>query len=216
MREPFDDGFLRVVGEYERRMDHEHELIRSLAPSDFGTRRDEFLLSVGEDTANLLRDLALGRNAKIIVELGTSYGYSTLFLADAARRTGGKVFSYDVIQEKQDYARERLRDAGLAAFVDLRLGDAVDLLADQPGPVDLVLLDLWKDQYVACFERLYPMLAPDGMIVADNMLYPENTRPHAEAYQRVVRAQPGIEAAMLPIGSGIDLAVRRSSTGAVR
>jgi hypothetical protein len=48
------------------------------------------------------------------------------------------------------------------------------------------------------------------------MLYPENTRPHAEAYQRVVRAQPGIEAAMLPIGSGIDLAVRRSSTGAVR
>lgn len=208
MREAFDDRFLRVAGEYERRMEDEHALIRSLDPSDFGARRDEFLLSVGEDTATLLRDLAMACSAKIIVELGTSYGYSTLFLADAARRTGGKVYSYDVVGDKQEYARERLRDANLSGFVEFRLGDAIDLLADQRGPVDLVLLDLWKDRYVACFERLYPKLAENGMIVADNMLYPENTRPHAEAYQRVVRAKPDIEAVLLPIGSGIDLAVK--------
>jgi predicted O-methyltransferase YrrM len=208
MREPFDEAFLRVEAEYERRMAAEHATMSALAPSDFGSRRDEFLLAVGENTANLLRDLAIGLGAKVIVELGTSYGYSTLFLADAARRTGGKVFSYDVVGEKQDYARARLTDANLSGFVEFRLGDAVDLLADQAAPVDFVLLDLWKDQYVACFERLYPMLAPTGMIVADNMLYPENTRPHAEAYRRAVRAKSDIEAVLLPVGSGIDLAIK--------
>lgn len=203
------DAFERVLRAYERRMAAERALTESLPQTEFTARRDEFLLPVGEHVAHLLGDLAVGLEAKIIVEVGTSYGYSTLFLADAARRTGGKVYSYDKAAEKQAYARERLAEANLAGFVEWRLGDAVELLGEQPAPIDLVLIDLWKDLYVTCFERVYPLLAPGGVIVADNMLYPETARPYAAAYREAVRAKPDLEAVLLQIGQGIDVSTRK-------
>ena len=70
--------------------------------------RDTLLLPVGEDIAQLCVDLIVARNAKVIVELGSSYGYSTLYLAEAARRTGGKLLSYEIHPDKQQHARERI------------------------------------------------------------------------------------------------------------
>ena len=203
-----DDALHRVLRVYERRMAKEALLAGSLPRSELFARRDEFLLTVGEEVANLLRDLAVGLGAKTIVELGTSYGYSTLFLADAARRTGGKVFTYEHVPDKQAYARKQLTEAGLAGVVEWRLGDALELLRDQPGPIDLVLIDLWKDLYVPCFERVYPLLAPNGVIVADNMFIPESGRAAAAAYRAAVRAKPDMEAVLLPIGQGIDISCR--------
>lgn len=208
-----DEPFERVLRHYEQRLSEEREKARSLSSGEFSKRRDEFLLPVGRDVANLLRDLAVGLEAKTILELGTSYGYSTLFLADAARQTGGRVYTYDLAASKQAYARERLTEAGLAEFVDWRPGDAVELLRDQPGPVDLVLMDLWKDLYVPCFELVYPLLAPGGVIVADNMLYPASARPHAEAYREAVRGKPDLEAILLPMGQGIDICTKQIEVG---
>jgi predicted O-methyltransferase YrrM len=207
-----DKAFKRVRELYRKRAADEAKLTASLAPGEFGARRDEFLLDVGEDVARLLVDMAVGLRARTIVELGTSYGYSTLFLAHAAKRTGGKLYSYEIAPEKQAYAKDRIAEAGLSDFVEWRLGDAVELLKQQPGPIDFVLLDLWKDLYVSCFERIYPKLAPTGIIVADNMLHPEIVRPQAEAYRAAVRAKPDMEGALLHIGNGIDVAVRRSAT----
>jgi len=203
-----DEALRRVLRVYEQRMAEEALLAESLTPSERTARRDEFLLSVGEEVANLLRDLAVGLGAQTIVELGTAYGYSTLFLADAARRTGGKVFTYEHVPDKQAYARKQLTEAGLAGVVEWRLGDALELLRDQPGPIDLVLIDLWKDLYVPCFERVYPLLAPNGVIVADNMFIPESGRAAAAAYRAAVRAKPDMEAVLLPIGQGIDISCR--------
>jgi predicted O-methyltransferase YrrM len=203
-----DEGFNRVLRAYERRMVEEASLAKSLPRSESFARRDEFLLSVGEEVANLLRDLAIGLGAKTIVELGTSYGYSTLFLADAARRTGGKVFTYENAPDKQAYARKQLTEAGLAGVIEWRLGDAVELLREQPGPIDFVLIDLWKDLYVPCFERVYPLLAPNGIVVADNMLFPESSRADAAAYRTAIRSKPDIEAVLLTIGQGIDISRR--------
>ena len=102
-----------------------------------------------------------------------------------------------------------MSEAGLAEFVEWRAGDALELLADQPGPVDFGLMDIWKHLYVSCFERLYPLLAPGGVIVADNMLRPESARPQAEAYREAVRAKPDLEAILLPMGQGIDICAKR-------
>lgn len=203
-----DEALRRVLRVYERRMAEEALLAKSLSRSESFARRDEFLLTVGEEVANLLRDLAVGLRAKTIVELGTSYGYSTLFLADAARRTGGKVFTYEKAADKQAYARKQLTEAGLAGLVEWRLGDALELLREQPGPIDLVLIDLWKELYPPCFELVYPLLAPNGVIVADNMHLPESGRADAAAYRAAVRAKPDIEAVLLPIGQGIDISCR--------
>jgi len=198
-------AFDTVLEGYRRRLADEVAMISELPPEQFGARRDEFLLAVGEDTARFLQATVIGLGAKRIVELGTSFGYSTLFLAQAAQRTGGKVTTYDMSAAKQAYARQQLAKAGLAAHVEWKTGDAVKLLEEESAGVDFVLLDLWKNLYIPCFERLYPLLSPNAVVVADNMIYPEHTRAQASAYRTYVRAKPGIEAVLLPIGSGIDI-----------
>ncbi|HWW65747.1 MAG TPA: class I SAM-dependent methyltransferase [Sphingomonadaceae bacterium] len=200
-----DDAFARVLARYESRAAEEERLWRQTAPSEIMARRDEFLLHVGPETGEVLLSLAAARGARHIVELGTSYGYSTLFLAEAARRTGGRVTTLELAKEKQDHARAQLAEAGLAGHVEWLTGDALDLL-DTIGPdVDFVLIDLWKDLYVPCLEKLYPKLADNAVIAADNMLLPEIARPEAEAYRAAVRAKPDLQSVLLPIGSGIEL-----------
>jgi len=202
-------AFERVLAEYRQRLAGEEALQASLTvKSDMALHRDQFLLPVGEEVAELCVDLIVGRRAKVIVELGSSYGFSTLYLAEAARRTGGMLYSYEIHPDKQRHARERIAAAGLAEQVQWQLGDAVKLLADQPGPIDFVLLDLWKDLYIPCLDAFHPKLAPNGLILADNMLYPEFSRPDATAYRDAVRAKAQMEAVLLPIGQGIDLACR--------
>jgi predicted O-methyltransferase YrrM len=202
-------AFKQVLKEYRERLAGEEAYQRSLTvKTDMMKVRDTLLLPVGEDIAQLCVDLIVARNAKVIVELGSSYGYSTLYLAEAARRTGGTLYSYEIHPGKQQHARERITAAELAPHVQWCLGDAVQLLADQPGPIDFVLLDLWKDMYIPCLDVFHPRLAPNGLIVADNMLYPEFNRPEGAAYRAAVRAKPEMEAVLLPIGQGIDLACR--------
>lgn len=207
-------AFQQVLDGYRRRLVEEDERMRVLQHSkaDLLVHRDEFVLPVGEEVAQLCVDLVVGRRAQILVELGTSYGFSTLFLAEAARRTGGLLHTYEIHPAKQEYAQRQIAAAGLSDHVKWLLGDAVTLLATQPGPVDFVLLDLWKDLYIPCLDAFYPKLAANGVIVADNMLYPEFSRPEGIAYRAAVRALPEMEAVLLPIGQGIDLACRSVRT----
>jgi predicted O-methyltransferase YrrM len=194
-----------VLAEYHERERAEERLARSLPPGEMFARRDEFLISVGADTGRLLNVLARSIDAKRIVELGTSYGYSTVWLAEAARATGGTVVSMDIDPAKQAYASERLARAGLAQAVEFRCGDARETLASLDGPFDLILIDLWKDLYIACFDLCYAKLRPGSLIVADNMLQPVFNRADALAYRAHVRSRPHIESVLLPIGSGIEL-----------
>jgi predicted O-methyltransferase YrrM len=166
---------------------------------------------VGRATGDFLRALAVGRGAKAILELGTSYGYSTLFLADAARQAGGTVLSIDVDPAKQEHAAAMLARAGLADFVRFRSGDALEVLADEPGPFELVLLDVWKSAYVDCFEALYPKLAEAGIVVSDNMIEPASARDMVRAFRAAVQAKADMQSVLLPLGSGIELSIKWSA-----
>ena len=116
--------------------------------------------------------------------------------------------SFEVSAAKQTYAREQSADAGLASFVEWHLGDAVDLLDEVATEVDFALIDLWKELYIPCFDKIYPKLANNAVIAADNMLEPAMSRPDAEAYRAVVRSRSDLESVLLPIGSGIELSCR--------
>ena len=94
-----DEAVLRVLKEYDARMERERPLLEKAGPELFA-RRDEFLLPVGPATATILNLLAKGMQARTIVEVGSSYGYSTIWLAEAARETGGKVISLELVEEK--------------------------------------------------------------------------------------------------------------------
>jgi predicted O-methyltransferase YrrM len=209
-----DDRVAAVFAEYDARHKRELAAASDLPRGAFGARRDEFLLPVGAEVGALLHALVIGRAARRVLELGTSYGYSTLFLADAARACGATVISVDVDPAKQAYAARMLERAGLREHVEFRCGDAVELLAGDRGPWDVVLLDIWKDMYVACFEAVYPALAEEAIVVSDNMIYPEGARDAVRAYRAAVTAKPDLQTVLLPLGSGIEVTARWSPDSA--
>ncbi len=215
MSEPFSDPRVaEVFARYAARHEAELAATRELPTGSFGARRDEFLLPVGADVGTFLRALAIGRRPERILELGTSYGYSTLFLADAARQCGAKVVSVDLDSAKQAYARDRLIETGLDDWVEFRCGDAIDIVHADAGEWGLVLLDIWKDLYVPCFEAVYPRLTEEGVIVSDNMIYPEGARDAVRALRAAILAKPDLQTLLLPLGSGIELTVKWSEGNA--
>jgi predicted O-methyltransferase YrrM len=199
-----DKAFQTVLDRYNVRLKEERALLAA-EPDRLIKNPNKFLLALGEPAARFLHALIVARDAKRILELGTSYGYSTLFFADAARQIGGKVISIDVSAEKQDHARRELTEAGLVDFVEFHTGDALKLLAQFEGPFDFVLLDIWKALYVPCLNLFRPKLAFNAVIAADNMIRPQISRPHAEQYRAAVRAAPELQTVLLPIGQGIEL-----------
>ena len=199
-----DAKFLALLSRYHARI-AEEAVVMKADPAGVSRRRDEFLLAVGPEVGRLLHALIIGRSAKRILELGTSYGYSTAFLADAARQTGGRVYTMDLVANKQAYARTQLEEAGLLEPVEWMLGDATQMLKSLDGPFDFVLVDLWKNLYVPCLDLFYPKLAQNAVIVADNMLFPEIVRADAEAYRTAVKRKRNLQSVLLPIGNGIEL-----------
>ncbi|MGH9641030.1 MAG: O-methyltransferase [Terriglobales bacterium] len=202
-----DEATSRVLEEYEQRIVTERRR-QAGDRQHFFAHLDEYLLPIGADTGRVLNILIKSSRAQSILELGTSYGYSTLWLADAARETGGRVVSLELADYKAQHARNALTRAGLAAFVDIHLGSALETLPRLAGPFDFVLLDLWKDLYIRCLDLVYPRLARGAFVAADNMIEPEEVRADAMAYQRHVRGLE-FDSITLPIGSGIELSRRR-------
>lgn len=194
-----------LLADYHARAESERKLMNELPPDQLMSRLDDFLLPVGESSGTLLNILVKSLRAKTILEIGTSYGYSTVWLAEAARETGGKVITLELSAEKSAHAKAQLGTVGLDAFVDFRVGDALETLKGVPGPIDFVLLDLWKDLYIPCFDLFAPRLGAGAMVAADNMIEPPWSRPEAEAYRAHVRASGTFDSVLLPVGSGIEL-----------
>jgi predicted O-methyltransferase YrrM len=128
-----DNAVTTILLEFEKRAEKESEVMRDMDMSTMQAHGDEFLLSVGPATGQLINLLAKEMKASTILEVGSSYGYSTVWLAEAARETGGKVISLEVHPEKQKHARASIEKAGLTGLVDFRLGDAQDSLSVGSG-----------------------------------------------------------------------------------
>ncbi|MFM5950707.1 MAG: O-methyltransferase [Novosphingobium sp.] len=208
-----DPKVAAVFARYDVREQADTARMAELGRAAFAIR-DEFLLPVGPEVGSFLHALILARRPRRILELGTSYGYSTLFLADAARAVGAQVVTMELADYKQTHARTQLEEAGLADVVEFRCGDAVEMVRADSGSFDFALLDIWKELYLPCFEALYPKLDEEGVICADNMITPEIARPEVRQYRAAVQARPDLQTALLPIGQGIELTVRWSKGNA--
>lgn len=135
-------------------------------------------LNVPYQDGKILHDLAVHLGAKRILEIGTSTGHSTIWLAWAAAKTGGRVTTIEIDRRRHERALANLERAGVAAYVDARLGDAHDLVKTLPGPWDFVFQDADKEWYLQYFLDLDPKMAPGGCYTAHNV---------ARAYAREVR-----------------------------
>jgi predicted O-methyltransferase YrrM len=206
-----DPKVAAVFAEYEARDALEQERWKATPPGSGLANRDEFLLSVGRDVGAFLHALILARKPKRILELGTSYGYSTLIMADAAKVVGAELITMELADYKQAFARDMLAKAGLEQVVDFRCGDAVEMIKADPGPFDFILLDIWKELYTPCFGAFYPKLSEEAIIASDNMINPEMARPDVRIYREAVRAKADLQTVLLPIGQGIELSVKWSA-----
>jgi len=170
-----------------------------------GIERSRKMLNITPDTGRFLWILVRARRATRILEVGTSNAYSTIWLADAARETSGRVTTLECDLDKIALARANLAEAGLAEYIDLLEGEAAKTLIQLPGPFDVVFLDADRHQYLTYFELVFPKLVSGGLLVADNAV------SHAHelaAYLMRVKADPRLFSVTLPVGKGEELSVK--------
>lgn len=140
-------------------------VFRPMQPADF----KDVYLPISKEQGETLRQLILENNCKNIVEFGTSFGISTIYLADAARQTKGKVITTELLENKANKAMQNIADAGLNDYVEIRTGDAMETLKDYAQSIDFLFLDGWKDLYLPLLKMLEPQFHKGTLIYADNM-----------------------------------------------
>ncbi|RQO43948.1 methyltransferase [Variovorax sp. KBW07] len=170
---------------------------------DFYGRMKDLWLPVSRETGVLLYQLARSSNARNIIEFGTSFGLSTLYMAAALRDNGGggRLISSEFEPSKIAKAREHLAEGGVADLVEIREGDALKTLASGlPESIDLVLLDGAKALYPDILALVESRLRPGALIVADNA-------DHSPEYLARVRAADGGYLSV-PFAADVELSMR--------
>lgn len=163
-------------------------------------------IPVDADQGRMLYVTARAIRAKTIVEFGTSFGISTIYLAAAARANNGRVIGSELEPAKVKAARANVAEARLQQFVDIREGDAMKTLANIDAPVDFVLLDGWKDVYVPMIELLTPKMRSGAVVLADNIFtFKKTLRPYVS---RMQDRSNGFASVTLPLGHGMEYSVR--------
>jgi predicted O-methyltransferase YrrM len=169
------------------------------------TARPKRMLNITRDTGRLLWVLVRATGATRILEVGTSNAFSTIWLADAARATGGRVTTLEVDPGKVALARANLASAGLDGLVEVIVGPAADTLARLPGPFDIVFLDADRPSYLSYLELVVPRLRTGGMLIADNVT--SHAHELGEFLHRV-KSHPQLFAVTVPIGNGEEIALK--------
>ncbi|QNL51104.1 class I SAM-dependent methyltransferase [Olivibacter sp. SDN3] len=127
-------------------------------------------LNVPYEDGQVLHDLIVNNNYQSALEIGTSTGHSTIWIAWALSKTGGKMITIELDEDRQQEAIKNLTSLGLADYVDFKLGDAHQLVKDLKGPFDFIFSDADKDWYIQYFKDIDPKLKKGGRFTAHNVL----------------------------------------------
>src|SRR3954451_3260075 len=161
--------------------------------------------NVEPETGALLGVLLRTKSARRVLEIGTSNGYSTIWLADAAAATGGTVLTVEIEPSRTALARENLARAGLEDRVELRTEDAAQTLRGLPdGAFELTFLDAERPHYAGYWPDLVRTLAPGGLLAVDNAISHAN---ELVDFRAVVDGDARVTQALVPIGAGLLLVV---------
>jgi caffeoyl-CoA O-methyltransferase len=156
-------------------------------------RTGDVYLEVPTSDGRMLRLLTEAVGAKVVVEIGTSTGYSGLWLLLALKSTSGKLTTFEIDRGRAAQARKHFAQAGVDQKVTVVEGDAHENVKRLKEPIDVLFIDADKDGYADYLNRLLPLIRPGGLILAHNF-------DQASEYGRVVRANPELET-LVPGGS---------------
>jgi predicted O-methyltransferase YrrM len=189
-----DDAVRSVLGRLER--EDADERARGL-PSAQRSR------AVAPTTGRFLFALVAPQSNCEVLEIGGSWGYSTIWLAAAARILGGRVLSLERDPAKAEAWRRNIAEAGLDEWAELIEGDAFETLETLEDVFDVVFLDAEKDDYEELFRLARTKLEPAGLVVADNV----TSHRELAAYSRARQDDPTLLSVTLPLDRGLELSV---------
>jgi predicted O-methyltransferase YrrM len=170
------------------------------------------LVALDRDKALFCHQICRALRARRVVEVGTSYGVSTLYLADALRANlqadggAGVVIGTEHEAGKAAAARANFAEAGLAHLIDLRQGDLRETLKDLSGPIDFVLVDIWVEMARPALELIAPHLRAGAVVVADNTA--SFRQPYADYFAFLADPPGRFVTQTLPFEGGLELTVR--------
>ena len=166
------------------------------------------MMNVPPEDGRLLRLLAETTDAKHVVEIGTSHGFSGLWFCMALQKTGGKLITHEINPYRVSRARENFKRAGVDRIATVVQGDAHEKVKNLKDPIDIIFLDADKEGYIDYLQKLLPLVRPGGLIIADN------TSSHSDSmedYLKAVTSDPNLETFFLEesrSGTGITLKKR--------
>ena len=181
--------------------------------SRFDERTNTFLrdklVALDRDKAEFCYHVCRALRARRIVEAGTSFGVSTIFLAAAVRDNGGGiVIATENESGKAAIARRHFTEAGLAGFIDLREGDLCQTLVDIEGPIDFLLADIWTPMALPALSLVHPQLREGAVVIADNTT--QFRAAYADYFAFVNDPRNGLRTMTLPFEGGLEFTVRES------
>jgi predicted O-methyltransferase YrrM len=165
--------------------------------------------NIDRKSANLLNMLIKIKCAKNVLELGTSNGYSGIWLAKALSETGGKLTTIEFWDKRLDVALENFKIAKVDDIIETRLGSAFPILEEmkQAGKIfDFVFVDANKLEYLKYFELIDPMLAPSGVLACDNI---SSHAQKVEPFMRAILGRPDYQSEIYPSEAGLLISVKK-------
>ena len=160
--------------------------------------------NISADTGEFFYILVLISKSKNILEVGASNGYSTIWLAEAAKQNKGKVTTIEISEHKVKMASENFKRAKLKN-IKIVNGDALEEIPKLKGKFDFLFLDAVKEDYINYFKLVYPELTKKAIIVADNAIMFEN---YMKDYLHHVRNHKNLRSVLVPIGSGVEFTLK--------
>lgn len=202
-----NDSISRILEELEKRSILEKS--RSI-----DVPQKERMLAITKETGELLNMILRLKNAKNILEIGTSVGYSTIWCAEAIAKKSGKIITIEQDPEKIRRANENFQKAEIEDIVTIKEGIAIKILKElriqekNKDFFDFVLIDADKENIIEYFDLILPMVALGGIIVTDNMLYPEKYRQNMKKFSDYLKSKPELITTTLPIGNGEEMTIK--------
>ena len=192
----------------------ESELLRELAEETYETMESPRML-VGRVQGTLLRLLVQLSNARRVLELGTFTGYSALSMAEGLPADGALI-TCDVDPKATGVARRYWDRSPHGQKITLKLGPAMETLGELEGPFDFVFIDADKENYIAYWEKIVPLVSQDGLIVADNVLWkgrvlkPESALDYAiDTFNKHVADDERVEGLIITVRDGVTIARKK-------
>ena len=173
------------------------------------TDRSRRMLNITRDTGEFLLLIARAIEARRILEIGTSNGYSTLWLAYAVQQLSGTVTTVEQSQYKVDMARANFERVSMTPWIQQHVGDATDFLKQQTdNSFGLIFLDTDRSQYVGWWSDLQRVLTLGGLMIVDNAV---SHASEMESFIDLVQVTPGYLTSLVPVGNGEFLVLKQTS-----